>query len=53
VAEALRALIAEPERAVAMGQAGRERARALYGADAHAARVEVVYESALRLRNTR
>ena len=32
-----------------MGQAGRERARALYGSDAHAARVESVYESALRL----
>ena len=31
VAAALRALIAEPERAVAMGRAGRERARALYG----------------------
>lgn len=53
VAAALRALIAEPERAVAMGQAGRERARAMYGSDAHAARVELVYESALRLRNTR
>ena len=50
VAAALRALIEEPERAVAMGQAGRERARALYGSDAHAARVEAVYESALRLR---
>jgi glycosyltransferase involved in cell wall biosynthesis len=50
VAEALRALIAEPERAVAMGRAGRERARALYGADAHAARVEEIYEGALRLR---
>jgi glycosyltransferase involved in cell wall biosynthesis len=53
VASALRALIEEPERAVAMGQAGRERARALYGSDAHAARVEAVYENALRLRNTR
>jgi starch synthase len=53
VAEALRALIAEPERAVAMGRAGRERARALYGADAHAARVEEIYGSALRLRERR
>jgi alpha-maltose-1-phosphate synthase len=53
VAAALRALIAEPERAVAMGKAGRERARALYGADAHAARVEKIYESALRARETR
>jgi glycosyltransferase involved in cell wall biosynthesis len=50
VASALRALIAEPERAVAMGQAGRERARALYGSDAHAARVEAVYEAALKRR---
>ena len=53
VAAALRALIAEPERAAAMGRAGRERARALYGSDAHAARVEAVYEGALRLRETR
>jgi glycosyltransferase involved in cell wall biosynthesis len=53
VAAALRALIAEPERAAAMGRAGRERARALYGSEAHAARVEAVYESALRLRETR
>jgi glycosyltransferase involved in cell wall biosynthesis len=50
VAAALRALIAEPERAVAMGKAGRERARARYGSDAHAARVEEIYESALRSR---
>ena len=53
VAAALRALIAEPERAVAMGRAGKERARALYGSDVHAARVEAVYESALRLRDAR
>jgi L-malate glycosyltransferase len=53
VAAALRALIAEPERAAAMGKAGRERARALYGSEAHAARVESVYESARRSRNTR
>jgi starch synthase len=51
VAAALRAVIAEPERAAAMGRAGRERARAVYSADAHAARVEAVYESALRLRD--
>jgi L-malate glycosyltransferase len=50
VASALRALIAEPERAGAMGKAGRERARARYGSDAHAARVEAVYENALWLR---
>ncbi|HEX9748866.1 MAG TPA: glycosyltransferase family 4 protein [Methylomirabilota bacterium] len=53
VAAALRALLAEPERAVAMGRAGRERARALYGSDAHAARVEEIYERALRLRERR
>jgi glycosyltransferase involved in cell wall biosynthesis len=53
VAAALRALVADPERAAAMGRAGRERARALYGSDAHAARVEAVYESALRLRGGR
>jgi glycosyltransferase involved in cell wall biosynthesis len=51
VAAALRAVIAEPARAAAMGRAGRERARALYSAEAHAARVEAVYESALRLRD--
>ncbi|HSL50760.1 MAG TPA: glycosyltransferase family 4 protein [Candidatus Deferrimicrobiaceae bacterium] len=50
VAAALRALVAEPERAAAMGRAGRERARARYGSDAHAARVEGVYERALRWR---
>jgi hypothetical protein len=33
-----------------MGRAGRERARALYSSDAHAERVEAVYESAVRLR---
>ncbi len=53
VAAALRALIAEPERARAMGRAGRERARALYGSEAHAGRVEVIYETALRSRSTR
>lgn len=50
VAAALRALLAEPERAVAMGRAGRERARVLYGPDAHAARVEEIYAAALRRR---
>jgi glycosyltransferase involved in cell wall biosynthesis len=47
VAAALRALIAEPERAAAMGRAGRERARALYSSDAHAARVEEIYRAAI------
>jgi glycosyltransferase involved in cell wall biosynthesis len=53
VAAALRALVSEPERAAAMGKAGRARAQALYGSDAHAARVEAVYEDALRLRGRR
>ncbi len=52
VAAALRALLAEPERAVAMGRAGLERARALYGPDAHAGRVEEIYAAALRRRGT-
>ena len=50
VATALRVLIAEPARAAAMGRAARERARALYSSEAHAARVEAVYEAAVRLR---
>ncbi|HET9855615.1 MAG TPA: glycosyltransferase family 4 protein, partial [Methylomirabilota bacterium] len=53
IAAALRALVSEPERAAAMGKAGRARAQALYGSDAHAARVEAVYEDALRLRGRR
>jgi glycosyltransferase involved in cell wall biosynthesis len=47
VAAALRALLAEPERAAAMGRAGRERARALFGPAAHAERVEAIYRTAL------
>ncbi len=43
VAAALRALVAQPGRAAAMGRAGRERARALFGPDVHAAQVERVY----------
>jgi glycosyltransferase involved in cell wall biosynthesis len=50
VAAALRALLADPARATAMGRAGLERARALYGADAHAARVEEIYAAARRRR---
>jgi phosphatidylinositol alpha-1,6-mannosyltransferase len=53
VAAALRALLAEPARAAAMGEAGRERARALFAPDAHAARVERIYEKALQLRGPR
>jgi len=48
VAAALRALVAEPERAAAMGRAGRERARALFGSDAHAAQVEAIYRTVVR-----
>jgi glycosyltransferase involved in cell wall biosynthesis len=43
VAAALRELVAQPERAAAMGRAGRARARARFGPDAHAAQVERVY----------
>jgi glycosyltransferase involved in cell wall biosynthesis len=50
VAAALRALVAEPERAAAMGRAGRERARALFGSDAHAAQIEAIYRTAVRRR---
>ena len=50
VASALRALVAAPERAAAMGRAGRERARALFGPDAHAAQVEAVYRTVVRRR---
>ncbi len=50
VAAALRALVAEPGRAAAMGHAGRERARALFGPDAHAAQVEAIYRTVVRRR---
>ncbi|HEX7217557.1 MAG TPA: glycosyltransferase family 4 protein, partial [Methylomirabilota bacterium] len=50
VAAALRALLDDPARAAAMGRAGLERARALYGPDAHAARVEEIYAAARRRR---
>ena len=53
VAAALRMVIAEPERALAMGRAGRERARTLYGSDAHATRMEEVYGAAIRTRGRR
>jgi phosphatidylinositol alpha-1,6-mannosyltransferase len=53
VAAALRTLLAEPERAAAMGRAGRERAREVYSSEAHAARVERIYEAALQLRGPR
>ena len=50
VAAALRALVAQPERAAAMGRAGRERAQALFGPDAHAAQVERIYRRVLDAR---
>jgi glycosyltransferase involved in cell wall biosynthesis len=50
VAAALRALVAQPEQAAAMGRAGRERARALFGSDAHAAQVERVYRRVVESR---
>lgn len=53
VAAALRALVAEPERAAAMGRAGRERARAIHSSDAHAGRVEEIYHKALAAKGTR
>jgi len=53
VAAALRALVAEPERAAAMGRAGRERARALFGPDAHAAQVERIYRTVVGPRRER
>jgi glycosyltransferase involved in cell wall biosynthesis len=53
VAAALRALVAEPERAAAMGRAGRERARALFGAEAHAAQVERIYRTVVCRRRER
>jgi glycosyltransferase involved in cell wall biosynthesis len=43
VAAALREILTDPERAAAMGRAGRERARARFGPDAHAAQVEKIY----------
>ena len=53
VAAALRALVAEPERAAAMGRAGRARARALFGAEAHAAQVERIYRTVVGPRRER
>jgi glycosyltransferase involved in cell wall biosynthesis len=50
VATALRALVAQPERAAAMGRAGRARAQALFGPDAHAAQVERIYRRVLDAR---
>ena len=53
VAAALAALVAEPARAAAMGRAGRERARALFGAEAHATQVERIYRAVVGRRAER
>jgi glycosyltransferase involved in cell wall biosynthesis len=53
VAGALRALFAEPARAAAMGRAGRERARTLFGPGVHAEQVEEIYERAVERRGPR
>jgi len=53
VAAALRALVDDPERARAMGRAGRERALTTFTPEAHARQVESVYRSALAARSPR
>jgi len=53
VAAALRELLTRPERAAAMGRAGLERARTVYGPEAHAARVERIYRRAVGERRGR
>ncbi len=50
VAEALRTLLGDPERTLAMGRAGQARARERYSPEQHAARVESVYLTALSRR---
>ena len=47
VAAALRALLADPERAAAMGRAGRERALRQFSPERHAEAVEQIYRAAL------
>jgi glycosyltransferase involved in cell wall biosynthesis len=47
VAAALQALVDDPERARAMGEAGRQRALSRFTRDEHAAQVETVYRQAL------
>jgi glycosyltransferase involved in cell wall biosynthesis len=47
VAAALQALVEDAERARAMGEAGRQRALALFTPEEHAAQVEAVYRQAL------
>jgi glycosyltransferase involved in cell wall biosynthesis len=50
VAAALRDLLDEPDRARAMGEAGRQRAMATFSPERHAAQVEAVYRAALARR---
>jgi glycosyltransferase involved in cell wall biosynthesis len=47
VARALRALLDDPDRSRAMGEAGRQRARAVFTPERHAAEMETVYRRAL------
>jgi starch synthase len=53
VASALRELLADPERARAMGEAGRRRARERHSPEAHAERMETIYRAALARRRRR
>jgi glycosyltransferase involved in cell wall biosynthesis len=46
VAAALGALVDDPDRARAMGDAGRRRALSTFGPERHAAQVEAVYRAA-------
>lgn len=48
VAEALRALLDDPDRARAMGEAGQQRACAVFAPERHAARIESVYRHAIQ-----
>lgn len=50
VAAALRVLVNDPERARAMGEAGRRRARETFSPERHAAQVEAVYRRAMARR---
>ncbi len=52
VAAALAALLEDPDRARAMGEAGRRRALRLFTPERHAARVEAVYREALARRRS-
>lgn len=53
VAAALRAMLDDPDRTRAMGEAGRRRAEEVFGPARHAAEVELVYRQALTTRAER